>query len=65
MSRLGIYWRRGAVRVGLCRLRRGRRATDDAGRNEQQLPAALTKEEFLAQGDGICAEVNAAVGTVG
>lgn len=26
---------------------------------------ALSKEELLAQGDGICAEVNAAVGTVG
>src|ERR1044072_350275 len=26
---------------------------------------ALTKEELIAQGDGICAEVNAAVGTVG
>jgi hypothetical protein len=26
---------------------------------------ALTKEELVAQGDGICAEVNAAVGTVG
>jgi hypothetical protein len=28
-------------------------------------PAALSKEELIAQGDGICAEVNAAVGTVG
>jgi hypothetical protein len=28
-------------------------------------PAALSKEELVAQGDGICAEVNAAVGTVG
>jgi hypothetical protein len=27
-------------------------------------PTALTKEELLAQGDAICAEVNAAVGTV-
>lgn len=27
--------------------------------------AALSKEELIAQGDGICAEVNAAVGTVG
>lgn len=27
-------------------------------------PAALTKEELIAQGDGICAEVNAAVGTL-
>lgn len=27
--------------------------------------AALTKEELLAQGEAICAEVNAAVGTVG
>jgi hypothetical protein len=27
--------------------------------------ASLTKEELLAQGDAICAEVNAAVGTVG
>jgi hypothetical protein len=26
---------------------------------------ALTKEELISQGDGICAEVNAAVGTVG
>lgn len=26
---------------------------------------ALSKEELIAQGDGICAEVNAAVGTVG
>ncbi|HEY5816172.1 MAG TPA: hypothetical protein VIS95_07510 [Solirubrobacterales bacterium] len=30
-----------------------------------EAPAALTKEELIAQGDGICAEVNAAVGTVG
>lgn len=29
-----------------------------------EVPAALTKEELIAQGDGICAEVNAAVGTV-
>ncbi len=28
-------------------------------------PAALTKDEVLEQGDAICAEVNAAVGTVG
>jgi hypothetical protein len=28
-------------------------------------PAALSKEALIAQGDGICAEVNAAVGTVG
>jgi hypothetical protein len=27
--------------------------------------AALSKQELIAQGDGICAEVNAAVGTVG
>jgi hypothetical protein len=27
-------------------------------------PAALTKDELIAQGDGICAEVNAAVGTL-
>lgn len=27
-------------------------------------PAALTKEELISQGDGICAEVNAAVGTL-
>ena len=27
--------------------------------------ATLTKEEFLSQGDAICAEVNAALGTVG
>lgn len=30
-----------------------------------EAPAALSKEELVAQGDGICAEVNAAVGTVG
>ncbi len=30
-----------------------------------EAPAALGKEELIAQGDGICAEVNAAVGTVG
>lgn len=30
-----------------------------------EAPAALSKEELIAQGDGICAEVNAAVGTVG
>jgi uncharacterized membrane protein YgcG len=29
-----------------------------------EAPAALSKEELIAQGDGICAEVNAAVGTV-
>jgi uncharacterized membrane protein YgcG len=29
-----------------------------------EVPAALSKEELIAQGDGICAEVNAAVGTV-
>ncbi|MDX6602327.1 MAG: hypothetical protein QOF13_1529 [Solirubrobacterales bacterium] len=28
-------------------------------------PTALTKTELIEQGDGICAEVNAAVGTVG
>jgi hypothetical protein len=28
-------------------------------------PAPLSKEALIAQGDGICAEVNAAVGTVG
>lgn len=27
-------------------------------------PAALTKDELISQGDGICAEVNAAVGTI-
>jgi len=27
-------------------------------------PSALTKDELIAQGDGICAEVNAAVGTL-
>jgi hypothetical protein len=30
-----------------------------------EAPAALSKEELIVQGDGICAEVNAAVGTVG
>jgi hypothetical protein len=30
-----------------------------------EAPAALGKEELIAQGDGICAEVNAAVGAVG
>jgi uncharacterized membrane protein YgcG len=30
-----------------------------------EAPAALSKAELIAQGDGICAEVNAAVGTVG
>jgi hypothetical protein len=29
-----------------------------------ETPAALSKEELIAQGDAICAEVNAAVGTV-
>ncbi len=29
-----------------------------------EAPAALGKEELIAQGDGICAEVNAAVGTI-
>jgi hypothetical protein len=29
-----------------------------------EAPASLSKEELIAQGDGICAEVNAAVGTV-
>jgi hypothetical protein len=28
-------------------------------------PTALTKEELISQGDGICAEVNAAVGALG
>jgi hypothetical protein len=32
---------------------------------ETEATAALSKEELLAQGDAICAEVNAAVGTVG
>jgi hypothetical protein len=30
-----------------------------------EAPAALSKEELIAQGDAVCAEVNAAVGTVG
>jgi uncharacterized membrane protein YgcG len=30
-----------------------------------EAPAALSKEELVVQGNGICAEVNAAVGTVG
>jgi hypothetical protein len=30
-----------------------------------EAPAALSREELIAQGDAICAEVNAAVGTVG
>lgn len=30
-----------------------------------EAPAALSREELVAQADGICAEVNAAVGTVG
>jgi hypothetical protein len=30
-----------------------------------EAPAALTKDELIEQGDAICAEVNAAVGTVG
>jgi hypothetical protein len=31
---------------------------------ETTTPTALTKEELVAQGDAVCAEVNAAVGTV-
>jgi hypothetical protein len=30
-----------------------------------EVPSALSKEELISQGDAICAEVNAAVGTVG
>jgi hypothetical protein len=30
-----------------------------------EAPAALSKEELISQGDAICAEVNAAVGTLG
>jgi hypothetical protein len=42
---------------------------DDSGSTtaaitETTAPPALTKEELIAQGDAICAEVNAAVGTV-
>src|SRR5680860_147043 len=36
-----------------------------AAAGETTESAALSKEELLAQGDAICAEVNAAVGTVG
>lgn len=32
---------------------------------ETSEPAALSKQELLAQGDAICAEVNAAIGTIG
>lgn len=39
--------------------------TESAPTGISEAPAALSKEELLAQGDAICAEVNAAVGTVG
>jgi hypothetical protein len=39
--------------------------TESAPTGVSEAPAALSNEELLAQGDAICAEVNAAVGTVG
>jgi hypothetical protein len=39
--------------------------TTAASTTAAEAPVALGKEELIAQGDGICAEVNVAVGTVG
>ena len=36
-----------------------------AGPEITEVTTALSKEELIAQGDAICAEVNAAVGTIG
>jgi len=40
-------------------------STEASPATTAETTTALTKEELLEQGDGICAEVNAAVGTVG
>jgi peptidoglycan DL-endopeptidase CwlO len=42
----------------------GDSGTTTAATTETTAPPALSKEELIAQGDAICAEVNAAVGTV-
>jgi hypothetical protein len=42
----------------------GEDSTESTAAETTEAPA-LTKEELIAQGDAICAEVNAAVGTVG
>ena len=39
--------------------------TETVAETTVEAPALLSKEELIAQGDAICAEVNAAVGTVG
>jgi len=40
-------------------------STETAPATTTEEPAALSKEELIEQGDAICGEVNAAVGTVG
>ena len=55
-----------ARRPGHRRLRRWRRQRfDDDAATTEATTTALTKEELISRGDSICAEVNAAVGTVG
>lgn len=67
MRRLGIYF--GAVPLVALALAGCGGGDDDTTESAPvettEAPAALSKEELLAQGDAICAEVNAAVGTVG
>ena len=66
MSRLGIYF--GAVALSALAFAGcggDDETTESAPVETAEAPAALAKEELLAQGDAICAEVNAAVGTVG
>src|SRR6185295_10175044 len=43
----------------------GEDSTASAPVTTEATPAALSKAELIEQGDAICAEVNAAVGTVG
>ncbi|MEX2447755.1 MAG: hypothetical protein WD404_03310 [Solirubrobacterales bacterium] len=66
MRRLAIYFGAvGLVALALAGCGGGDDETTDTAAATTEAPAALSKEELIAQGDAICAEVNAAVGTVG
>jgi hypothetical protein len=43
----------------------GDQTTATPTQTAEETAAALSKDELITQGDGICAEVNAAVGTIG
>jgi hypothetical protein len=68
---MGISWRLlvilplAALTISGCGGGGGSDSTAAAPAETTEATTALSKEALIAQGDGICAEVNAAVGTVG